>query len=66
MILEVDVLEKGQNYLPPSEVLSDIMRTIATIRKTAPEEIEALNHKNVLRLIGDDPKLKEMADLLLH
>ena len=34
------------------------------IRKTTPEEVEALNHKNVLRLIEDYPKLKAMVDLL--
>lgn len=39
------------------------MRTIALIRKTTPEEIEVLNRNNVRRLIGNDPKLKAMADL---
>jgi len=64
LILEVDVLEKGQNYTSPSKVLSDIMKTIASIRKTTPEEIEVLNHRNVRRLVGDDSKLNDMVDLL--
>lgn len=64
LIIEIDVLAEGKAYRPPSEIFPAILKTIADIRKTTPEEIEELNHKNVLRLIGDDPKLKEMADLL--
>lgn len=64
LILEVDVLEKEQNYLPPSQVIPEILKTIASIRKTTPEEIEALNHNNVLRLISGDSKLRRMAELL--
>ncbi|MGY5881761.1 MAG: hypothetical protein RTV31_16040 [Candidatus Thorarchaeota archaeon] len=64
MIIEIDVLGRGQTYSPPSEVFPHILKIIAEIRKTTPEEIEALNHKNVHRLIMNDSKLKGMADLL--
>ncbi len=64
LIIEIDVLARGKDFRPPSEIFPTVVKTIARMRNTTPEEIEALNHKNVLRLIGDDPKLKPMADLL--
>lgn len=64
LIIEVDVLDKGENYLPPSEVIPEILKTIASLKKTTPEEIEASNHNNVLRLISGDSKLERMVDLL--
>ncbi len=63
LIIEIDVLEKT-NFKPPSEVFPRILKTIAEMRNTTPEEIEALNQRNVLRLIGDDPKLEDMKKLL--
>ncbi|MFW9847127.1 MAG: TatD family hydrolase, partial [Candidatus Thorarchaeota archaeon] len=61
LIIEIDVLGRGKLYRPPSEIFPAILKTIAKMRKTAPEEIEALNHRNVLKLIEDDPKLEDMA-----
>ena len=64
LIIEIDVLQRGDKFRPPSEVYPDILKDIAEFRNTTPEEIEAMNHRNVLRMIGDDPKLKEMKTLL--
>ena len=64
LIIEIDVLAQGKEFRPPSVVFLEIVKTIARMRNTTPEEIVALNHKNVLRLIGNDMKLKPMADLL--
>jgi len=64
LIIEIDVLGRGENYHPPSNVFPDILKAIAEMRQTTPEEIEALNHRNVLRLVADDPKLKPMTKLL--
>jgi TatD DNase family protein len=64
LIIEIDVLGRGKDYTPPSEIFPAILKPIAKMRKTTPEEIEALNHKNVLRLIEDDLRLKEMVELL--
>jgi TatD DNase family protein len=64
LIIEIDVLGRGKNYQPPSNIFPAILKPIAEMRKTTPEEIEALNHKNVLRLIEDDPKLTDMVNLL--
>jgi TatD DNase family protein len=64
LIIEIDVLERGSDFRPPSVVYPGILNTIAEFRKTSPEEIEAMNQRNVLRLIGDDPKLEEMRKLI--
>lgn len=64
LIIEIDVLAIGKTFRPPSEIFPAIVKTIARMRKTTPEDIVALNHKNVLRLTGNDPKLKPMTDLL--
>jgi len=64
LIIEIDVLGRGKGYRPPSEIFPAILKPIAKMRKTTPEEIEALNHENVLRLIWDDPRLKDMVNLL--
>ncbi len=64
LILEIDVLERDKKFRPPSEVFPRIIQSIADIRNTTPEEIEAMNQRNVLRLIGDDPKLDDMRKLL--
>ncbi len=64
LIVEIDVLPRGEAFRPPSEILPLILKPIADMRKTTPEEIESLNHRNVLRLIEDSPRLKDMANLL--
>ena len=64
LIIEIDVLQRDKDFRPPSAVFPKILKTIAEMRNTTPEEIEAMNHSNVLRLIGDDPKLEEMRKLL--
>jgi Tat protein secretion system quality control protein TatD with DNase activity len=65
LIIEIDVLERGDKFKPPSEVFPCILKVIAEIRNTTPEEIEAINQRNVLRLIGDDLKLEEMRKLII-
>jgi len=64
LLLEIDVLPRGQNFEVPSIVFANIVNTIAKIRNTTSEEIEALNQKNVVTLIGNDPKLKEITELM--
>jgi TatD DNase family protein len=64
LIIEIDVLGRGETYRPPSEVFPDILKVIAEMRRTTPEEIEVLNHRNVIKLVADDPRLKPMRDLL--
>ncbi|OLS29557.1 MAG: Tat-linked quality control protein TatD, partial [Candidatus Heimdallarchaeota archaeon AB_125] len=59
LINEIYVLEKS-NFRPPSKVFPSLLQKVAEFRNTTPEEIEAMNQRNVLRLIGDDPKLEEM------
>jgi len=63
LIVEIDVLGRGVDYKPPSVVFPKILQVLADIKKTTPDEIEALNYKNVLRLVGNDSKLKPMFDL---
>ncbi len=65
LIIEIDVLERGSSFRPPSVVFPKILKTIAKFRKTTSEEIEEMNQRNVLRLIGDDPKLQEMRNLIV-
>ncbi|MFX1416462.1 MAG: TatD family hydrolase [Promethearchaeota archaeon] len=64
LLIEIDVLGRGDAFRPPSQIYSGILKPIADMRKTTLEEIEALNHKNVLGLVEDDPRLKDMVDLL--
>jgi TatD DNase family protein len=64
LLIEIDVLGRGDAFRPPSEIYPVILKPIADMRKTTPEEIEALNYKNVLGLVEDDPRLKDMVDLL--
>ena len=60
LLLEIDTLHDGI----PSIVYARILDTIAEIRNTTPEEIEALNQKNVLALIDNHPRLVEITKLL--
>ncbi|MFX1512036.1 MAG: TatD family hydrolase [Promethearchaeota archaeon] len=64
LLLEIDVLPRGTNFELPSVVFGKMLHRIAEIRNTTPEEIEALNQKNVLKLVGTDPKLSEITELL--
>ncbi|NPD89584.1 MAG: hypothetical protein HGN29_12765 [Asgard group archaeon] len=64
LIIEIDVLHREEDYKPPSAVIPKILEVLAEAKKTTSEEIETMNQRNVLRMIGDDPKLKEMRDLL--
>ncbi len=64
LLLEIDVLPTGANFEVPSVVFANMCSTIAEIRNTTSEEIKALNQKNVLRLIGNDPRLSEINELL--
>jgi TatD DNase family protein len=64
LLLEIDVLPHRPNFEVPSVVFSNMLKTIAKIRNTTSEEIEALNHKNVLKLVDNDPKLSKITELL--
>ena len=64
LIVEIDVLQRGENFKLPSEIYPIILEVIAEARKTTPEEIEAINQRNVLKMISDDPNLKNMKDLI--
>ncbi|MFX1512034.1 MAG: TatD family hydrolase [Promethearchaeota archaeon] len=64
LLLEIDVLPGDPNFELPSSIFANLLNAIAEIRNTTPEEIEALNQKNVLNLIDNDPKLSEITELL--
>ena len=64
LIIEIDVLRRDKVYKPPSVVIPKILEVLAEAKKTTPAEIEAMNQRNVLRMISDDPKLNEMKTLL--
>lgn len=63
LVLEIDVIQKS-NFRLPSEIFLEMLRIAAELRNTTPEEIEALNHRNISRLIGHDPRLEQMKELL--
>ncbi|MHA1126235.1 MAG: TatD family hydrolase [Candidatus Heimdallarchaeota archaeon] len=65
LLLEIDVLSKNSPRLS-SDVFKIMLERFAEIKGTTPEEIEAINQRNVLRLIKDDSNLKEMVDLILE
>ncbi|NHK32488.1 MAG: hypothetical protein FK730_14135 [Asgard group archaeon] len=64
LLLEIDVLPRTKIFKLPSVVFTDMLERFAEIKQTTPEEIEALNHQNVLKLIRDDPRLSDMVDLM--
>ena len=64
LIIEIDVLRRGKDFKLPSEIYPVILEVLAEARKTTPEDIEAMNQRNVLRMIADDPKLKDMKKLI--
>jgi len=63
LILEIDVLSRDDFKLP-SVVFSEMLERVAKIRGTTAGEIEAINHKNSLKLISDNPNLSDMKKLL--
>ncbi|MFQ5979915.1 MAG: TatD family hydrolase [Candidatus Heimdallarchaeota archaeon] len=63
-VMETVVLPSGTNFVVPSVVFAKLLKSIAEIRSTTAEELEALNHKNVLKLIDNDPRLSEITELL--
>jgi Tat protein secretion system quality control protein TatD with DNase activity len=63
LLLEVDVLPKSSPRLS-SDVFKIILEKFAEIKNTTPEEIEAINQRNVMRLIKDDTNLNDMMQLL--
>ncbi len=63
LVLEIDVIQKS-NFQVPSEVFPKMLRAVAEFKNVAPEEIEAVNHKNVCRLVENDPKLEHMNHVL--
>lgn len=60
-VLETVVLPLGE---VPSRVFPRILESIADIRNTTTEELDALNQQNILRLIDDDPRLCEIINLI--
>ncbi|MFX1250045.1 MAG: TatD family hydrolase [Promethearchaeota archaeon] len=66
LLLEIDVLPSGTNFKVPSVVFANMLSTIAEIKNTTSEEIEALNQKNVLKLIDNDSRLDKITELLKH
>ncbi len=63
LVLEIDVISKS-NFRLPSEIFLEMLRATADLRSTTPEEIEAINHKNISRLVRDDPRLNQMYELM--
>lgn len=63
LVLEIDVLPSS-DFQVPSEFFPKILRAVAELKNTTPDEIEAMNHKNVSKLVGNDPKLEQMNSML--
>jgi TatD DNase family protein len=68
LVLEIDELPTIEWFKMDFELSSTlfpkIIHAIAEIRNSTPEEIKSLCHKNVLKLIGNDSKLKDMEKIL--
>jgi hypothetical protein len=63
LILEIDVLPR-KDFKLPSVVFQEMLETTAKKRGTTPEEIEAINHKNALKLVSDNPFQSDITKLL--
>lgn len=63
LLLEIDVLPR-ENFRVPSLVFAEMVERVAKIKGTTPEEIVAMNHRNVLKLTSDDSNLSDMSKLL--
>jgi Tat protein secretion system quality control protein TatD with DNase activity len=68
LLLEIDELPTIEWFKMDFEVSSTlfpkIIKVIAEIRNSTPEEIESQCHKNVTELIGKDSRLKKIAKVL--
>jgi TatD DNase family protein len=64
LILEIDTLPRNENFKVPSVVFKDMLERYSKRKKITPEELEAINQRNVLKLISDDPNLKKMVKLI--
>lgn len=64
LLLEIDVLPRTKIFKLPSVVFTEMLERFAEIKQTTPEEIDAINQRNVLNLIKDDPRLSDMVKLL--
>ncbi|MFW9923172.1 MAG: TatD family hydrolase [Candidatus Thorarchaeota archaeon] len=64
LLLEIDVLPHQENFKLPSTIFTEMLNRFAQIKGTTKEEIELLNHQNVLRLISDNPIYNEMKELI--
>lgn len=60
-LLETVVLSPGE---VPSVIFARLLNTIAEIRNSTSEELEASNQMNILKLINNDPRLSEITKLL--
>jgi TatD DNase family protein len=63
LLLEIDVLPRDAEALP-SKVFRGILGDIADIKNMSPDDVEALNQRNVRELIGTSPRVGEISDLL--
>jgi TatD DNase family protein len=63
LVLEIDVLSIP-SFQVPSIVFSRMLKVAAELKNTTAEELEAINCRNVRRLVGDDPKLSQMTRML--
>jgi TatD DNase family protein len=57
-------LKKNDEVGMPTAI-KDVVNTLAELRQSTPEEIESLVHTNFLRLIANDPSLREIKTRLL-
>jgi len=68
LVLEIDELPTIEWFKMDFEVSSTlfpkIIKAIAEIRNSTPEEVESQCHKNVSKLVGKDPRLKNIAKVL--
>jgi len=65
LLLEIDVLPRRADTLP-STVFRGILEDIAEIKGLSPEDVAALNQRNIRELVGDSPRVAEITALLKH
>ena len=63
LLLEIDVLPRDVDVMP-SEVFRGILEDVAEIKGVSPDDVEALNQRNVLELVGSSPRVAEITKLL--
>lgn len=68
LVLEIDELPTLEyfkmNFEVNSTLFPRIIKAVAEIRNSTPEDIKSLCHRNVLRLIGNDSRLKDIIKVL--